>query len=88
MPGLTIIYTPHFERTYRQLPMHVKKMAEQRESLFRLHPFHSTLKTHKLGGELRGLWAFSIDFKHRIVFEFAGQHTVYFHTAGDHSIYQ
>jgi mRNA-degrading endonuclease YafQ of YafQ-DinJ toxin-antitoxin module len=33
-------------------------------------PFHPTLKTHKLSGEFAGIWACSIDYSYRILFEF------------------
>jgi mRNA-degrading endonuclease YafQ of YafQ-DinJ toxin-antitoxin module len=33
-------------------------------------PFHPTLHTHKLKGDLAGLWACTVDYEYRIVFEF------------------
>jgi mRNA interferase YafQ len=33
-------------------------------------PFHLALKTHKLSGQLKGLWACSVDYDCRIVFTF------------------
>lgn len=33
-------------------------------------PFHPTLRTHKLSGEVAGIWACSIDYSYRILFEF------------------
>jgi mRNA interferase YafQ len=33
-------------------------------------PFHPALKTHKLSGELKGLWACSVEYDCRIVFAF------------------
>lgn len=34
-------------------------------------PFHPTLKTHKLSGQLKGLWACWVEYDCRIVFAFA-----------------
>ena len=34
-------------------------------------PYDSSLKTHTLSGKLKGLWAFSITYNQRLVFEFA-----------------
>jgi mRNA-degrading endonuclease YafQ of YafQ-DinJ toxin-antitoxin module len=34
------------------------------------NPFDASLKTHKLHGKLRGLWACQIDYDCRIVFAF------------------
>ncbi|NHC33236.1 type II toxin-antitoxin system mRNA interferase toxin, RelE/StbE family [Scytonema millei VB511283] len=33
-------------------------------------PFHPSLRTHKLKGDLAGRWACSIDYSNRILFEF------------------
>lgn len=33
-------------------------------------PFHPALKTHKLSGQLKGLWACSVEYDCRIVFTF------------------
>jgi addiction module RelE/StbE family toxin len=33
-------------------------------------PFHPTLKTHKLSGQLKGLWACSVEYDCRIIFTF------------------
>ena len=33
-------------------------------------PFHPTLKTHKLSGQLKGLWACWVEYDCRIIFAF------------------
>jgi len=33
-------------------------------------PFHPTLHSHKLEGELAGAWACTVDYDNRILFEF------------------
>jgi len=33
-------------------------------------PFHPSLYTHKLKGQLAGAWACRVDYQHRILFEF------------------
>lgn len=38
--------------------------------LFSRNPFHQKLRTHKLSGKLEGLWAFSVCYDYRVVFEF------------------
>ena len=70
------------------MPKKVKKAAEQKEKIFRKDPFDSRLKTHKLTGKLKEFWAFSIDYEHRIIFEFVNKQTVWFHTVGTHAIYR
>ena len=85
---MKIFYSSKFERGYRKLPQRMKIKAEEKEKLFRSDPFHPVLDTHKLGGRFQGFWAFSIDNRYRIIFEFMKNGIVWFHLVGDHSIYQ
>ena len=85
---MQIIYSPKFIREYKKLPNEIKYTAEQKEKAFRENPFNPQLKTHKLSGKLKNFWSFSIDYKYRIIFEFANKNTVYFHSVGNHEIYQ
>jgi mRNA-degrading endonuclease YafQ of YafQ-DinJ toxin-antitoxin module len=85
---MKIIYSPQFERAYKKLPLAVKKKAEKQENIFRVNPFDSRLKTHKLSGKLHEFWSFSIDYSYRIVFEFGINDAVYFHDAGNHDVYK
>ena len=68
---MEIQYLPKFERQYKKLPRDVQEEAERKEKLFRKNPFDSQLKTHKLGGQLRGFWSFSVNHSCRVIFEFA-----------------
>jgi mRNA-degrading endonuclease YafQ of YafQ-DinJ toxin-antitoxin module len=83
-----ILYTPKFVRLYKKLPLKIQQAAEQKEIIFRKDPFTPSLKTHKLTGELEGLFAFSIDYSHRIIFEFRDTNTVSFRAIGNHDVYK
>ena len=85
---MDIFYSPHFARSYKKLPESVKILAEKREKVFRKDWQDTTLDTHKLKGKLAGFWAFSIDKRHRILFEFVDKDIVYFHNVGDHDVYK
>jgi len=85
---MKIFYSSKFAREYRKLPLRVKKIAEQKEQIFRKNPFDSKLKTHKLKGSLKGFFSFSINQKYRIIFEFANSNIIWFHSVGEHSIYK
>lgn len=86
---MKIIYSSKFEREYKKLSAHIKSLAEQKEKIFRQNPFDSRLKTHKLDGKLKEFWAFSIDYKYRIIFEISkDRKLVYFHSVSDHDIYR
>jgi len=85
---MKIYYSPKFERLYKKLPKDTQLLAEKKERIFRQDPFHPTLKTHKLKGKLFEFWAFSVDYKYRIIFEFLGNKSeCRFHSIGGHDIY-
>ena len=85
---MKIFYTKKFESEYKKLSKEIKLKVEARESIFRRNPYAPTLKTHKLSGELKDFWSFSVDFKYRIVFEFIEDGNIFFHSVGDHDIYR
>lgn len=84
---MRVFYTSRFLRRYESLTPPIMQKADERIALFCKEPFNHILKTHKLHGRLRGLWAFSVGSNYRIIFEFAEKDRAYFHTIGDHSIY-
>lgn len=84
---MDILYTPRFTREAKKLPRELRRSVEHRIALFQENPFDTRLKTHKLAGSLASYWSFSIDHRHRIIFEFRDNHTVVFRSIGDHSIY-
>ena len=85
---MRIYYSSKFEREYAKLPKEIKVLAEEKETMFRKTPFAPKLNAHKLHGPFRKYWAFSIDEKYRIIFEFAKKDVAWFHSVGDHSIYR
>lgn len=82
-----ILYTPHFKREAKRIPLSLRATIEERINLFMTDPFHSSLKAHKLSGKLQDYWAFSIDYRIRIIYKFVDKKTAIFHSIGDHSIY-
>ena len=84
---MQIIYSSKFSRAYKKLSFEIMDKAELMEKIFRKDPFEQTLKTHKLHGKLSDFWAFSVDYRIRIMFEFHDEHTVIFHDIDDHDIY-
>lgn len=85
---MRIYYSSKFKREYKRLPKKIKIIAEEKELVFRTNPFEPRLNTHKLSGRFKEYWAFSVDEKYRIIFEFAEKDIIWFHSVGDHSIYQ
>lgn len=85
---MTIEFSPKFYRTFKKLPIEVRKQAWKRISIFEKNPFDKSLKTHKLSGNLNGYYSFSVSHRDRIIFSFISDKTVRFHIIGDHDIYK
>ncbi len=85
---MEIYYSSKFKREYKKLSQKVKQRTKEKVGWFRRDPFDGRLDTHKLKGGLDGFWSFSLDNKHRIIFEFRSKNEAWFHSVGDHSIYK
>lgn len=83
-----IEYSTNFVKQFKKLTPQIQRQAVRAEKLFKRDPFSPKLKTHKLSGSLHGLWAFAINYKDRIIFEFIGKGKVLFHKIGSHDIYR
>jgi addiction module RelE/StbE family toxin len=74
-----LVWTPAFLRALRRRTRHQPELREAiRQTLRQLadDPFHPTLRTHKLTGQLSGVWACRVDYDLRVLFEFAqNEHT-------------
>jgi len=57
---IKIYFHPQFRKSYKKLPLTIKKKAEIKEKIFKKNPFHPSLKTHKLKGKLKDIWSFSL----------------------------
>ena len=73
-----------FDKRYRKLLKRIKESAKEKEKIFRIDPFHPSLNAHKLHGEEKDAWAFSIDQKYRIKFLFLNDNSVLFLDIGTH----
>ena len=62
-------FSRELKRLIRRNPQ-LRGSIEQTLQQLTENPFHPTLKTHKLKGDLAEKWACSIDYSNRIVFKF------------------
>ncbi|MBC7225815.1 MAG: type II toxin-antitoxin system YafQ family toxin [Thermoflexales bacterium] len=77
-----------FKRAIRRQP-ELRARIEQTLRQMAEDPFHPTLHSHKLKGELAGSWACTVDYDHRILFEFvqnpeSGEEEILLLTIGTH----
>ncbi len=77
-------YSERFLKHAAKLPTQVVARAEARERLFRANAFGVRLRTHKLHGKDKDLWAFWVDYHYRIKFLFLDDHSVLFLDIGRH----
>jgi len=87
-PINTIHYTSDFKKSYQKLPQKIQRLVDKKDLWFRKNPFDSRLKTHKLKGELKGYWSYSVTRGYRILFRFAGADEVICFDVGTHEIYR
>jgi mRNA-degrading endonuclease YafQ of YafQ-DinJ toxin-antitoxin module len=87
-PILRIRVTPHFTRAFQKLPRSVQEAAVKRDQWFRVDAFDARLKTHSLTGKLKRLWAYSVTYHHRLLFEFLTDTEVLYQDIGTHEVYR
>lgn len=83
-----IDYSEKFLKSLGKLPKRVIEQAEIKERVLKENIFDSRLKTHKLHGEKKEVWAFWIDYRYRIKFIFLDGDEVLFLDIGTHEIYK
>jgi addiction module RelE/StbE family toxin len=77
-----------FKRAVRRQP-ELRARVEHTLQQLAEDPFHPTLHSHKLKGELGGIWACTVDRDNRILFEFVrnpelGEEEILLLTMGTH----
>lgn len=83
-----IEYSKKFLKSLRKLPERIIDQAEEKEKIFKDSSFHPILKTHKLSGKEKEVWAFWINHSYRVKFIFLGSEKVLFLDIGTHDIYK
>jgi len=84
---IEIIWGPRFKRAYKKKQKQYPEIKQQLSAalnLFVKNPYHPLLKTHKLGGPLKGSFAFSLGYDLRVVFKFLDKDEVFLETIGTH----
>jgi len=84
-----IFYYYKFEKQLNKLNKEIRLLVVEKEKIFRINPFDSRLKTHKLHGKFEDYFAFSINYKYRIIFSYTdNKKDIKFHIIGTHDIYE
>jgi addiction module RelE/StbE family toxin len=77
-----------FTRSVEKLPLNIRNKLRERDRVFRRDPFDPRLRTHKLRGNLKGYWSYSIDRRYRLLFKFLDGDEVVHYDIGPHKIYR
>ena len=80
---IAIQYAPIFVRMYKRLDKNLKEEIKDKIILFQDIAHHEKLKVHKLKG-LSNVYSFSVNYKIRIVFEYATPNIVNLLYVGNH----
>jgi addiction module RelE/StbE family toxin len=84
---INIVWDPGFKKAYQKkikTDDNLKKKFWKTMKLFSSTPFSKQLRTHKLTGTLKGLWAFSVDYDTRVIFSFLKDDEVLLIDIGSH----
>ena len=84
----SVEYSTKYIRSFKKLPPPIQAKAREKEMLFIIDPFTARLETHKLHGKLQDYWAYSVDYKYRVIFRFLNGTSALFFDIGLHPIYR
>ncbi len=85
---MEISFAPNFLRTLRSLPLALREEVKEKIFLLQDQKNHHSLRVHKLKGRLGRCYAFSVNYKFRIIFQYVGKPPrAYLINIGDHDLY-
>ncbi|MFH1712823.1 MAG: type II toxin-antitoxin system YafQ family toxin [Candidatus Jacksonbacteria bacterium] len=77
-----------FKRSFKKLPLYIQNDFDQRIQIFFSDPFHPSLHTHKLSGNLADYYAFYLRDGFRVLFDFDKPDLILLVNIGSHDDYQ
>jgi mRNA-degrading endonuclease YafQ of YafQ-DinJ toxin-antitoxin module len=82
-----VSFSSSFKRAFKKrITGNADKTARfwQKLEQFTIDPFAPSLKTHKLSGNLKEFWSFSVDYEERVLFYFTEDAKAVFVDIGSH----
>ena len=82
-----IVFSSAFKRALKKRVEGRKELEEKfwrRVEIFTGNPYDPRLRTHKLSGELKEYWSFTIEYDVRVIFQFVPKNRVIFEDIGTH----
>jgi len=84
---IKVAFSSSFKRAFKKKIKRNRTLEEifwKKLEKFMREPFSKELKTHKLSGQLKDLWSFSIGYDMRVIFFFAEKDKVVLVDIGTH----
>ena len=85
---IEIIFAPIFVRNFRKLDDNLKEEVLEKIELFKNISNHKLLKVHKLNGQYKNCFGFSVNYAYRIIFQYENKNKAAILGVGDHDIYK
>lgn len=85
---MRVYASSNFTRAVEKLPPNIRDKLRERDQIFRRDPFDPRLKTHKLRGNLKGYWSYSVGRRYRLLFKFLDGDEVVYYDIGTHQMYR
>lgn len=82
---MKIIFHKSFEKKYKKLPKKIKFKVKEKNILFVIDPYNTTLNNHALHGKYTGYRSISITEDIRIIYKLLDKDTVLFVEISTHS---
>lgn len=81
---ITVEYSSRFIRTVRKIDADLQAEIVEKIELLKDSDSHKRLKVHKLTGNLKGIWSFSVNYRIRITFSKQRKSVFVLETIGTH----
>lgn len=85
---LNIIYAPSFIKEFNKLEKGLQEETLEKIELFKNTSNHKSLKVHKLHGQFKNCFSFSVNYEFRIMFSYESKKEVAFLEIGKHDLYR
>ncbi|HEY4510764.1 MAG TPA: type II toxin-antitoxin system RelE/ParE family toxin [Candidatus Paceibacterota bacterium] len=87
---MRVFLTPQFVRMFDKLEHGLQEEAVERIETFKDTSSHRALRVHKLHGKHKNYYAFSVNYRYRIVFKYssAEKTEAILLAVGDHDLYR
>lgn len=85
---MEVKYSVRFLRQLKKINKSLQEEIIEKIELFKKVENHKQLKVHKLNGRFETYHSFSVNYTHRIMFDYISKNEVVLLKVGDHDIYE